>query len=340
MKITTDIFAFCKDKIPSWNTISISGYHIREAGATAVQEIAFTLANGIAYVQSAIDAGLDVDDFGPRLSFFFNSHNNFLEEVAKFRAARRLWSKIMKERFKAKNPRSCMLRFHTQTAGCTLTAQQPINNIVRVAFQAMAAILGGTQSLHTNFYDEALALPSEEAVRTALRTQQLIGHETGVADTIDPLGGSYAVETLTNQIEEKAFQYIKKIDDMGGAIKAVENGYMQKEIAESAYMYQKNIEKEDQVIVGLNKFQIEEETYTNLLSVDPKVEEFQKKKTKKVKADRENTKVEKLLKELKDAAKSKENLIPPTLEAVKAYATLGEIADVLREVFGEYREMQ
>jgi methylmalonyl-CoA mutase N-terminal domain/subunit len=340
MKITTDIFAFCKDKIPSWNTISISGYHIREAGATAVQEIAFTLANGIAYVQSAIDAGLDVDDFGPRLSFFFNSHNNFLEEVAKFRAARRLWSKIMKERFKAKNPRSCMLRFHTQTAGCTLTAQQPINNIVRVAFQAMAAILGGTQSLHTNSYDEALALPSEEAVRTALRTQQLIGHETGVADTIDPLGGSYAVETLTNQIEEKAFQYIKKIDDMGGAIKAVENGYMQKEIAESAYMYQKNIEKEDQVIVGLNKFQIEEETYTNLLSVDPKVEEFQKKKTKKVKADRENTKVEKLLKELKDAAKSKENLIPPTLEAVKAYATLGEIADVLREVFGEYREMQ
>ena len=340
MKITTDIFAFCKDKIPSWNTISISGYHIREAGATAVQEIAFTLANGIAYVQSAIDAGLDVDDFGPRLSFFFNSHNNFLEEVAKFRAARRLWSKIMKERFKAKNPRSCMLRFHTQTAGCTLTAQQPINNIVRVAFQAMAAILGGTQSLHTNSYDEALALPSEEAVRTALRTQQLIGHETGVADTIDPLGGSYAVETLTNQIEEKAFQYIKKIDDMGGAIKAVENGYMQKEIAESAYMYQKNIEKEDQVIVGLNKFQIEEETYTNLLSVDPKVEEFQKKKTKKVKADRENTKVEKLLKELKNAAKSKENLIPPTLEAVKAYATLGEIADVLREVFGEYREMQ
>jgi len=340
MRITTDIFAFCKERIPLWNTISISGYHIREAGATAVQEIAFTLANGIAYVQAAISAGLDVDDFAPRLSFFFNSHNNFLEEVAKFRAARRLWSKIMKERFKAKNPRSCMLRFHTQTAGCTLTAQQPINNIVRVAFQAMAAVLGGTQSLHTNSYDEALALPCEEAVRTALRTQQIIGFETGVADTIDPLGGSYAIESLTNQIEEKANEYIKKIDDMGGAVKAIENGYMQKEIGESAYKYQKSIEQEEQIIVGLNKFQIEEEPPTNLLTVNPEVEELQKEKIKKIKSERENGKVEKLLKELKDVAKSKENLIPPILEVVKAYGTLGEIADALRDVFGEYKEGQ
>ena len=269
MRIVTDIFAFCKEQVPQWNTISISGYHMREAGSSAVQEVAFTLADGITYVDAAIKAGLDVDAFAARLSFFFNCHNNFLEEIAKFRAARRLWARIMKERFHAKSPSSLMLRFHTQTAGCTLTAQQPYNNVVRVAFQALAAVLGGTQSLHTNSFDEALALPTEDAVRVALRTQQIVASETGVADTIDPLAGSYMIESLTAQIEEGAKKYIEKIDQMGGVIKAIETGYMQNEIQNSAYQYQKDVEKGEQVVVGLNKFTVEEKPLANLLRVDP-----------------------------------------------------------------------
>ena len=338
MRIITDIFAFCKENIPRWNTISISGYHIREAGSSAVQEIAFTLTNGIAYVEAAIQAGLNVDDFASRLSFFFNSHNNIIEEVAKFRAVRRLWAKIMKGRFKAKKDKSCMLRFHTQTAGCTLTAQQPVNNIVRVAFQALAAVLGGTQSLHTNSFDEALALPSEDAVRAALRTQQIIAYESGAADIIDPLAGSYAIESLTDTIEEKASEYIEKIDSIGGAIKAIETGYMQNEIGDSAFSYQMDVEKKENIIVGLNQFIIEDEPPTNLLKVNPAVGRLQQEKLEKVKKDRDNTKVVKMLKNLEGAAKGEENLIPIIVEAVRNYATLGEIADVLRGVFGEYRE--
>jgi methylmalonyl-CoA mutase N-terminal domain/subunit len=338
MRIVTDIFAFCKEQVPQWNTISISGYHMREAGCSAVQEVAFTIADGITYVDAAINAGLDVDAFASRLSFFFNCHNNFLEEIAKFRAARRLWARVMKERFKAKNPSSLMLRFHTQTAGCTLTAQQPLNNVVRVAYQALAAVLGGTQSLHTNSYDEALALPTEEAVRVALRTQQIVAFETNVADSIDPLAGSYLIESLTSQIEDGAKAYIEKIDQMGGVIKAIETGYIQNEIQNSAYQYQKDIEKGDQVVVGLNKFTVEEKPPSNLLRIDPEKEKFQKGKLAKVKSERDNTKVQKALKKLKAAAQGTENLLPPTLEAVKVYASLGEIADVLRDVFGEYRE--
>jgi len=338
MRIITDIFAFCKENIPRWNTISISGYHIREAGSSAVQEIAFTLTNGIAYVEAAIQAGLNVDDFASRLSFFFNSHNNIIEEVAKFRAVRRLWAKIMKGRFKAKKDKSCMLRFHTQTAGCTLTAQQPVNNIVRVAFQALAAVLGGTQSLHTNSFDEALALPSEDAVRAALRTQQIIAYESGAADIIDPLAGSYAIESLTDTIEEKASEYIEKIDSIGGAIKAIETGYMQNEIGDSAFSYQMDVEKKENIIVGLNQFIIEDEPPTNLLKVNPAVGRLQQEKLERVKKDRDNTKVVKMLKNLEGAAKGEENLIPIIVEAVRNYATLGEIADVLRGVFGEYRE--
>jgi methylmalonyl-CoA mutase N-terminal domain/subunit len=338
MRIITDIFAFCKGQVPRWNTISISGYHIREAGSSAVQEVAFTLANGIAYVEAAVQAGLDVDSFASRLSFFFNSHNHFIEEIAKFRAARRLWAKIMKERFKAKREESAMLRFHTQTAGCTLTAQQPDNNVVRVAFQALAAVLGGTQSLHTNSRDEAYALPSEDSVRIALRTQQLIAHESGVADMIDPLGGSYAVETLTNKIEEKAKEYIEKIDAMGGAIKAVEAGYIQQEIAESAYQYQKEIESKKRVIVGVNQFQIEEEPLKDILRIRPEVERYQKEKLAKVKQERDPGRVRNTLTILRRAAQGTDNLLPPILEAVRVYATLGEISDTLREVFGEHRE--
>jgi methylmalonyl-CoA mutase N-terminal domain/subunit len=338
MRIVTDIFAFCKEKVPQWNTISISGYHMREAGSSAVQEVAFTLADGITYVAAAIKAGLDVDAFASRLSFFFNCHNNFLEEIAKFRAARRLWARIMKERFGAKNPNSMMMRFHTQTAGCTLTAQQPFNNIARVAYQALAAILGGTQSLHTNSFDEALALPTEEAVRVALRTQQIVASETGVADTIDPLAGSYMIESLTSQIEDGAKKYIDKIDELGGVIKAIETGYIQNEIQNSAYQYQKDVEKGEQVVVGLNKFTVEEKPLGNLLRVDPAKERFQKEKLAKVKAERDNGKVQAALKKLKSSAQGADNLLPTTLEAVKVYATLGEIADVLREVFGEYRE--
>ena len=338
MRIVTDIFAFCKDHVQRWNTISISGYHMREAGCTAVQEVAFTLADGIAYVEAAIRAGLDVDAFASRLAFFFCCHNNFIEEVAKFRAARRLWAKIMKERFKAKREESCMLRFHTQTAGCSLTAQQPDNNVVRVAFQALAAVLGGTQSLHTNSRDEAYALPTEDSVRIALRTQQIIAYESGVADMIDPLGGSYAVESLTNEIEKKALEYIDKIEAMGGAIKAIESGYIQGEIADSAYQYQKEIETKKRIVVGLNQFQIEEEPLRDILKIDPEVERYQKEKLAKVKKDRDDAKVKQCLAALKKAAQGTENLVPPILESVRAYATLGEISDTLREVFGEYRE--
>jgi methylmalonyl-CoA mutase, N-terminal domain len=338
MRIITDIFAFCKDHIPRWNTISISGYHIREAGSSAVQEVAFTLADGIAYVEAAIRAGLDVDSFASRLAFFFNAHNNFIEEIAKFRAARRLWARIMKERFQAKRDESCMLRFHTQTAGCTLTAQQPDNNVVRVAFQALAAVLGGTQSLHTNSRDEAFALPTEDSVRIALRTQQVIAYESGVADLVDPLGGSYAVEALTNEIEKKAMEYIEKIDVMGGAIKAIESGYVQGEIAQSAYQYQKEIEGKKRIIVGMNQFQIEEEPLKDILRIRPEVERCQKETLSKVKKERDNGRVRETLAVLKKAAQGTDNLVPPILEAVRAYAALGEISDTLREVFGEYRE--
>jgi methylmalonyl-CoA mutase N-terminal domain/subunit len=339
MRIITDVFSYCADHVPQWNTISISGYHIREAGSTAVQEVAFTLANGIAYVGAAIRAGLDVDTFGPRLSFFFNAHLDFLEEIAKYRAARKLWAKIMKERFHAKNPRSMMIRFHTQTAGCTLTAQQPKNNIVRVAFQALAAVLGGTQSLHTNSMDEALALPSEEAVQIALRTQQLIAYESGVTDTIDPLGGSYFIEALTNEIADRAEQYIRKIDEMGGAVAAIENGFVQREIQESAYAYQREIEKNERVVVGLNRFQVKEPRPTNLLRVDPAVRLSQIEKLKGIKAERNVATVENALGELRRGAQGDDNLMPLILQAVKAYATLGEICDVLRSVFGEYQQI-
>ena len=304
MRIVTDIFAFCKDHAPRWNTISISGYHIREAGCTAVQEVAFTLADGIAYVEAAIHAGLNVDSFASRLAFFFNAHNNFIEEIAKFRAARRLWARIMKERFKAERDESCMLRFHTQTAGCTLTAQQPDNNVVRVAFQALAAVLGGTQSLHTNSRDEAFALPTEDSVRIALRTQQLIAYESGVADMVDPLGGSYAVETLTNEIEKRAMEYIEKIDAMGGAIKAIETGYIQGEIAESAYQYQREIEGKRRIIVGVNQFQTEEKPLKDILRIQPEVELYQKEKLSKVKRERDNGKVKKILASLKKTLSS------------------------------------
>jgi len=336
MRLITDIFDYCAKNITNWNTISISGYHIREAGSTAVQEVAFTLADGIAYVKAALDSGLSVDDFAPRLSFFFNAHLNFLEEIAKFRAARRLWAKIMKERFGAKSPKSMMLRFHTQTAGCTLTAQQPDVNIMRVAFQALSAVLGGTQSLHTNSRDEALALPNEDSVLIALRTQQVIGYEIGVADTVDPLGGSYMIESLTDEIEKKAMDYIEKIDSMGGAPEAIE--YMQKEIQQSAYRYQTDIEKDKKVVIGLNKFVMESERPKGLLRVDPAVGERQVGKLAKLKAQRDNDKVEQLLNQLGKVALGSDNLMPYFIEAVKNYATLGEICGVLREVYGEYKQ--
>jgi len=336
MRIITDIFAFCNQHVTQWNTISISGYHIREAGSTAVQEVAFTLANGIAYVQAAIDAGLDVDSFGERLSFFFNAHQDFLEEIAKFRAARRMWAKIMKERFGATNPRAMMLRFHTQTAGCTLTAQQPDNNVVRVAFQALSAVLGGTQSLHTNSRDEAFALPSQESVQIALRTQQLIAHETGAADTVDPLAGSYFVEALTNEIERRALEYIGKIDEMGGAVRAVECGYVEQEIQDSAYNFQRAVERGDQVIVGMNRFQTEIVAPSNLLRVDPAVREVQIKRLGELRSRRDSSAVESALALLRQAAQGTDNLMPPMLDAVKKRVTLGEICGVLREVFGQY----
>ncbi|MCH1960310.1 acyl-CoA mutase large subunit family protein [Romboutsia hominis] len=338
MRLITDIFEYCSKEVPKWNTISISGYHIREAGANAVQEVAFTLADGIAYVNSAIEAGLNVDDFAPRLSFFFNAHNNLLEEVAKFRAARRLWAKIMKERFNAQNPKSWSLKFHTQTAGCTLTAQQPENNIVRVAIQTLAAVLGGTQSLHTNSKDEALALPTEDSVRVALRTQQIVANESGVADSIDPLAGSYYVESLTNNIEQKALELINKIDNLGGAPQAIEKGFIQQEIMDSAYRYQKEIENNERIIVGVNKFQIEEEAPKGLLKVDPMVGERQKEKIRKLKESRDNEKVQKNLEALRKACNSNENIMPYILDAVESYATLGEICKVMRAEFGEYKQ--
>ncbi|NLY66519.1 MAG: methylmalonyl-CoA mutase family protein [Tissierellia bacterium] len=338
MRLITNIFEYCSKEVPKWNTISISGYHIREAGATAVQEVAFTLADGIAYVEAAIEAGLDVDDFAPRLSFFFNAHNDLLEEVAKFRAARRLWAKIMKERFKAKKEKSMMLKFHTQTAGSTLTAQQPDNNIVRVTIQTLAAVLGGTQSLHTNSRDEALALPTEESVRIALRTQQIVAYESGVTETVDPLAGSYYIESLTDKIEQEAMNYIKKIDELGGAIKAIEKGYIQKEIQDAAYKYQMEVESGERIVVGVNKFQIEEEDHKEILRVDPEVERLQREKLKALKEERDNKLVEEKLMILKEKASTDENLMPYILDAVKAYATLGEICDVLREVFGEYEQ--
>ncbi len=338
MRLVTDIFEYCVRNVPKWNVISISGYHIREAGATAVQEIAFTLANAIAYVQAALDRGLNVDQFASRLSFFFAAHNNLFEEVAKFRAARRLWAKIMRERFKAKNPASWMLRFHTQTSGVSLTAQQPLNNIIRVTLQALAAVLGGTQSLHTNSFDEAYALPSEQAVTIALRTQQIIAYESGVADTIDPLGGSYYVEYLTKQIEEKAAEYIQQIDEMGGAIAAIEKGFMQREIIESAYRYQKEVESRKRIIVGVNEFVSEEKTPVKILRIDPEIEKQLIERLKEVKSRRNNVKVKEALETLRRAAeKEGENLMPHIIRAIREYATLGEICDVLREVFGEYK---
>lgn len=338
MRLITNIFEYCSKNVPNWNTISISGYHIREAGSTASQEIAFTIANGIAYVDSAIKAGLNVDDFAGRLSFFWNAHNNVLEEVAKFRASRRVWAKVMKERFGATNPKSWMLRVHTQTAGSMLTAQQPDNNIVRVALQTAAAVLGGTQSLHTNSKDEALALPTEDSVRVALRTQQIVAYESGLADVIDPLAGSYYVEALTNQIEKEAWDYIKKIDDIGGAVVAIEKGYVQKEIQDSAYKWQKEVENDERVIVGVNKFQIEEKPVEGLLRIDNSVRELQKKKLADLRAKRDNAAVEKALSALEAAcADENVNLMPLILDAVKTYATLGEICGVMRKVFGEYQ---
>lgn len=338
MRLITNIFEYCSKEVPLWNTISISGYHIREAGSTAAQEIAFTLSNGIAYVQAAIDAGLDVDSFAPRLSFFFNAHNDLFEEVAKYRAARRIWAKVMKNRFNATNPKSMMLKFHTQTGGSTLTAQQPENNIVRVAIQTLAAVLGGTQSLHTNSKDEALALPTEASVRTALRTQQIVAHESGAADTIDPLAGSYYVESLTNQLEDAAMELINKIDDLGGSPSAIEKGYMQQEIMDASYTYQKEIESGKRIIVGMNKFQVEEPKPTGLLRVDPIVGELQENKISDLKQKRDSQKVEKALASLKNACSTDENLMPYILDAVKAYATLGEICNVMRDVFGEYKQ--
>ena len=340
VKLVTDIIEYCAKHLPRWNPISISGYHIREAGSNAVQELAFTLADGIAYVESTLERGLKVDDFAPRLSFFFAAHNNFLEEIAKFRAARRLWTKIMRERFKAKDPRSLWMRMHVQTSGCTLTAQQPVNNTVRVALQSLAAVLGGTQSLHTNSFDEALALPSEEAVTVALRTQQLIAHESGVVETVDPLAGSYCVEALTNQMEERAMEYIDKIDDMGGVVSAIENGFLQREIADSAYKYQQEIDNKERILVGVNDYTVEEEwIQLKLLRISPDVEAEQLARLQKVKRARNNARVKRVLDKLHDAAERDENLMPIIIEAVKAYATLGETINVLREVFGEYREL-
>jgi len=337
MRLVTDVFAYCSAEIPNWNTISISGYHIREAGSTAAQEVAFTIADAIAYVQAAIDRGLAVDTFGPRLSFFFNSHTNFLEEIAKFRAARRLWAKVMRERFGAKDPRSWMLRFHTQTAGSTLTAQQPENNVVRVALQALAAVLGGTQSLHTNSKDEALALPSEESVRTALRTQQIIAHESGVADSIDPLAGSFMVEALTDQIEREASQYIDRIMDLGGAVAAIEQGYMQREIQEAAYRYQREVESKRRTVVGVNAFETKSSPPEGLLRVNSEVESSQRRRLEHVRANRNSQDVGEALAQLRAAATADDNLMPRIISAVRANATLGEICGVLREVFGEYR---
>jgi methylmalonyl-CoA mutase N-terminal domain/subunit len=340
MKLVTDIFEYCSKEMPRWNIISISGYHIREAGATAVQELAFTLANGIAYVEAAVNRGLDIDVFARRLSFFFACHSNFIEEVAKFRAARRLWARIMRERFGALNPSSWQLRFHTQTSGVTLTAQQPLNNVVRVTLQALAAVFGGTQSLHTNSFDEAYALPSQNAATVALRTQQIIGYESGIADTVDPFGGSYCVETITDAIEEKAERYLREIDRQGGAVVAIEKGYMQREITESSYRYQKQIESEERMIIGVNSFKTEEHFPIKLLRVDTNVEKMVNERMKKLRKERKNGRVMEVLNHLRRAAEEEtENLMPHILNAVKAYATIGEICNTLREIYGEYEPL-
>jgi methylmalonyl-CoA mutase N-terminal domain/subunit len=336
MRIVTDLFAYCSDRVPKWNTISISGYHMREAGCTAVQEVAFTVADGIAYVQAALDAGLDIDDFAPRLSFFFACHMNFFEEVAKFRAARRIWAHVMKERFGAKSPKSMMLRFHTQTGGATLTAQQPENNIVRTALEAFAAVLGGTQSLHTNSFDEALALPSEKAARIALRTQQVIGYETGVVDAADPLGGSWMVESLTDEIEARAGDYLDRIDSMGGAVEAIESGWMKGEIEDSAFRINQAIESGERIIVGVNRFTLEKEEHIELHGIDPELQRKQVERLQKVRAQRDQAEVDAALKGVEEAARGTDNLLYPMREALAGYATLGEVSDVLRKVFGEY----
>ncbi len=338
MRLVTDLCAYCTEHLPRWNPISISGYHMREAGATAVQEVAFTLSNAIAYTQAMLDRGMNIDDFAPRLSFFFSAYTNILEEVAKYRAARRLWAKIMKERFGAKNPRSMMLRFHAQTDGFTLTQQQPINNAVRVTLQALAAVLGGCQSLHTNSYDEALALPTEQSVQLALRTQQIIAQETGVADTVDPLGGSYFVESMTKQIEEDTLKYITEIDRMGGALRAIAKGYVQREIARSAYEYQIAVESHEQVVVGVNEYRVENEPETETFEVGQEIEEKQKARLASLKRERNNRKVGETLARIKQVAGTNDNLMPALIDAVRAYATVGEISGALREVFGEYRE--
>jgi methylmalonyl-CoA mutase N-terminal domain/subunit len=338
MRIVTDVFAWCRTELPKWNTISISGYHIREAGSTAIQEVAFTLANAIAYVQAAIDAGLSVDEFAPQLSFFFNAHSDLLEEIAKYRAARRLWTHIMQERFNARDPRSLLLRFHAQTAGSSLTAQQPENNIVRVAIQALAAVLGGCQSLHTNSMDEALALPTEDAALIALRTQQIIAHETGVANTIDPVAGSYAIESLTNEIEKGALAYIKKIDTTGGMLKAIESGFVQGEIQKAAYEYQRAVERRDQIVVGVNEFVAEEERAIPTLRIDPQLERTQIARLQSLRARRDASRVSAALAELSRRATTTENLLPAILATVESHATVGEISDTLRRTFGEYQE--
>ncbi len=338
MRIITDIFSYANQHVPDWNTISISGYHMREAGSTAVQEVAFTLANGITYVQAAIDAGLDVDKFAPRLSFFFNAHSNFLEEVAKFRAARRMWARIMRDRFGAKNPKSLMLRFHTQTAGSTLTAQQPENNIVRTALQAMSAVLGGTQSLHTNSFDEALALPTEQSARIALRTQQIIAYESGAPQTIDPLAGSYYVESLTNQIESNALAYLDKIDAMGGVLKAIERGFVQQEIQNAAYEYQRAVDHKEAIVVGVNSFELEQEKSIPLQHIDESLERKQVERVRAVRAKRDLARWQAAIKQVEDTAKNTGNLMPVIVEAVEANATVGEVADAMRHVYGEYHE--
>jgi methylmalonyl-CoA mutase N-terminal domain/subunit len=337
MRLITDLIQYCHEHVPHWNTISISGYHIREAGSTAVQEVAFTLANAIAYVQAALDAGLAVDDFAPRLSFFFNAHNNVLEEVAKFRAARRLWARIMRERFGARNPRSCKLRFHTQTAGSMLTAQQPENNVVRVTLQALAAVLGGTQSLHTNSRDEALNLPTEQSVQIALRTQQIIAHESGMADSIDPLAGSYLIEAWTHEIDQRAIDYIDAIDSLGGALQAIQKGYMQREIQESAYRWQQAVDRGDNVVVGVNRFRVEEDLGLDRLRYDAAVGERQAERLRSLRDRRDNEKTSRALANLESAAKIDDNLMPRILEAVESDATIGEICNALRGVFGEYQ---
>jgi methylmalonyl-CoA mutase N-terminal domain/subunit len=337
MRLITDVFRYCQTEVPNWNTISISGYHIREAGSTAVQEVAFTLANGIAYVQAALDAGLNVDEFAPQLAFFFNAHNQFLEEVAKFRAARRLWARIMRDRFGARNPKSWMLRFHTQTGGSTLTAQQPEVNVARVTIQALAAVLGGTQSLHTNGMDEALQLPTETAARVALRTQQVIAHESGAADTVDPLAGSYAIESLTGEIEARAEAYIRQIDDMGGALAAIERGFIQNEIQEAAYRYQQAVESKEQIVVGVNEFEIEEERSIERLKIDPAIEAAQRQAVAALRARRDANRVSELRTRLENAARGSENLMPLFIECVENDVTLGEICNTLRGAWGEYR---